>query len=50
MNAIDELLQDLKEAKDLLERIYLQLGPYNNVLNPELKSDLNKYMKFDDSE
>ena len=49
-----EELQQLLHAKKLLELVWLEIGPYDNrgvfKDNPELQTQLNDFMKFDDSE
>ncbi len=51
---IDEIiaeLNNLKEAKELLERVWVTLGPYYNFEHDDsLSRDIANYMKFDDSE
>jgi len=44
-------LDDLKDAKSLLERVYLSVGPYGERPIPDgLRQEINSYFKFDDSE
>jgi len=49
-----EELQTLLYAKELLEKIWLEIGPYDEKgvfkNNPELQTKLNNFMQFDDSE
>jgi hypothetical protein len=45
-----DAIEDLERAKELLEEIWNELGPYNGVLSDHLRYKLNNYMKFDDSE
>jgi len=45
----DEITR-LEEAETLLERVYLELGPYNHILSDDLKGEINDHFKFDDSE
>jgi hypothetical protein len=54
---IDELIEELqkcKYAKELLEQVWLAIGPYDNrgvfEDDPTLHSKLNDFMGFDDSE
>ena len=51
---LDEI-QDLLEAKRLLEMVYSEISPYRRRdIEPEisdrLRNEINKYFKFDDSE
>jgi len=57
MNEMTELekvqceILDLQKAKEILEKIYLEIGGYGaDKLTPETLRELNKYFKFDDSE
>lgn len=45
-----EQLSTVSEGLDLLEQIYMELGPYTNVLSSPLVTRLHKFFKFDDSE
>jgi ribulose bisphosphate carboxylase small subunit len=51
---LEELLaeiENLKQAKDLLEQVYLATGPYGERPIPEdLCWKINGFFKFDDSE
>lgn len=52
-STLDDLIKeinDLKLAKELLNRVWIELSPYSNVLSQQLNADLNLYMDFDDSE
>lgn len=49
----DNLIASLERSRDaheLLELIWNELGPYNNVLSQETTQKLQKYFEFDDSE
>lgn len=43
-------IKHLREAKELLEEIWVEVGPYSNKLNNETMIKLQKYFDFDDSE
>jgi hypothetical protein len=44
-------IQHLQEAKELLEQVFLEVGPYGDgKISRELRSKINDYVKFDDSE
>ncbi len=50
---IDKLIEEienLKEAADLLEKVWLEIGPYTDKISDELSYKLNSFFKFDDSE
>lgn len=51
---LDKTLEDiakLREAYELLERVYLEHGPYGDCPIPdELRYKINDYFGFDDSE
>lgn len=44
------LLEKQQEAENLLQEIWLELGPYTPHLPNELRYKLQDYFKFDDSE
>jgi hypothetical protein len=46
---IDEL-EASKEAIELLQEIWLELGPYTPHLSNDLRYKLQDFFKFDDSE
>ncbi len=49
-NFVNEIL-DLQEAKELLEYIYIQIGPYQNgKIEKETWNKVCDYFNFDDSE
>lgn len=48
-NLIKEL-QKLQRIHKLLEKIYLEIGPYSTLLNPETMRELRDIFQFDDSE
>jgi len=44
-------LQKGEEAKELLEAVWTELGPYPNLaISEELRAKLNNFVDFDDSE
>lgn len=46
-----EEIESLQQAKDLLEKVYLEIGPYNrDKISEELNRKINDYFGFDDSE
>ena len=46
-----EQIEDLQTAKELLEKVWVEVGPYNHdKLSDKTMSELQKYFKFDDSE
>ena len=50
---IEELLKEiesLKKAKDLLESVYFECGPYSNKLSDDLQNKINDYFGFNDDE
>lgn len=52
MANIDELIteiQELQQAKKLLEKVWLEIGAYSVVLSKELRQEINRFFKFDDS-
>ena len=50
INNLIEEIENLKEAADLLEKVWLEIGPYTDKISNELSSQLNGFFKFDDSE
>lgn len=44
-----EEIEKLKQAAELLERIFAEIGPYNQ-LSAKLNEDIIRFFKFDDSE
>jgi len=53
LDTIENLLMEinhLKEAEELLEEIWGELGPYTDKLSMELLIKLQRFMNFDDSE
>lgn len=57
MNLIGEnlrnLLDDIKEltkAKELLNEIWLECGPYNNEFSDKIRYKLQDYFNFNDDE
>lgn len=50
LNKLLDELQHLKDAKDLLESIWSELGPYNQALTEKTRYKLQDFFKFDDSE
>jgi hypothetical protein len=46
-----EMLQHVIEAQELLEKIWLEIGPYREgELTDATHTRLNNFMRFDDSE
>lgn len=45
-----DALASAQEAHELLREIWLYLGPYTEHLSPELRTKLQTYFSFDDSE
>lgn len=45
-----EEIQHLKDAKELLERVWAELGPYTDHLTDRTRIELQKFFNFDDSE
>lgn len=43
-------LEDRLASEELLEAIWLELGPYTNALTNELRYKLQDHFGFDDSE
>ena len=43
-------LEDRVAAEELLQAIWLELGPYTNALTNELRYKLQDHFDFDDSE
>lgn len=43
-------LNEYQEALEILDLVWIELGPYNTVLTPNTKQRLNTFMEFDDSE
>ncbi|MNJ90171.1 hypothetical protein D3C87_77650 [compost metagenome] len=51
LNTFISEITHLQEAKELIERVFVEVGPYGNgKISEELLSKINDYMKFDDSE
>lgn len=51
IDSIMEEINDLKEAKNLLEKIYSDIGPYKDEqVSDETWKLVRDYFKFDDSE
>lgn len=49
-NLVGEI-KSLKEAKEILKSIYLDVGPYGSYkVSQEALDNMNKYFRFDDSE
>ena len=50
LREIVEEIERLEKAHDILERVWIAVGPYNHdKIDNELMRDLNNYMEFDDS-
>lgn len=51
---LQELIEEINhliEAKKLLERVYLEVGPYGDgKIERETRHKINDYFNFDDSE
>jgi len=46
-----EEIMDLKEAKELLEQLFIELGPYQNgKISQNTWLEICNYFEFDDSE
>lgn len=50
LQKLSEEFERLKEAYNLLYRVYSETEPYNNTFSKELHKDLFNFFKFDDSE
>ena len=51
LKALLEQIDDLKTAKELLERVWVDIGPYqHDKASDKTMRDLQRYFKFDDSE
>ena len=53
MKFFDNLMADIKKsirAVEIVEDIWTELGPYNDVLSDELNNKIRKFFEFDDSE
>ncbi len=49
---IDQLhvINHMKDTENLLEEIWLELGPYSNAISTDLRYRLQDYFGFDDNE
>ena len=45
-----EEIQHLKAAKELLEKVWNELGPYTDRLTDRTRIELQRFFNFDDSE
>lgn len=44
-------IKDLKKAKELLNKVWIEMGPYrDNPISDETWNKISEYMFFDDSE
>lgn len=44
-------IEDLREAKAILESVWVDIGPFHtNPVSDKTQDDINKYFGFDDSE
>jgi len=51
IDALLQEIQDLREARDLLDTIWVDLGPYRTGTIPDaVWSNVQRYFEFDDSE
>ena len=50
LSKLIEEIEELKEARQLLEKVWLEIGPYTDKISDELSSQLNNFFRFDDSE
>jgi hypothetical protein len=50
LQKLSEEFERLREAYNLLYRVYSETEPYNNTFSKELNKDLFDFFKFDDSE
>lgn len=50
LNAFVNEITYLQEAKELIEQVFAEVGPYGHgEISAELRSKINNYVKFDDS-
>lgn len=43
-------IEQLKQAQELLEKVYNECGTYGNQLSNKLQNEINNHFGFDDSE
>lgn len=43
-------IQNLKEAKEILDKVWFELGPYDQRLGEEISDRLRSFYGYDDSE